>query len=154
MKPGRGPHVRIGVLASFTPSLGTRLSSSLSGGGDGVSLGVAQESRPLAPPPHPSISDTGFLYRCSWASPTVSCRGFRGSPEPMGQAMLWQRRAYARGARFSGPEPLPALPWAPSISRSMPKMVPCSSVTSKRQERCRGAASGEEGESQGCEHQA
>lgn len=88
MKPGRGPHVRIGVLANFTPSLGTRLSKSLNGGGD-CQAGGLRGPGPEASP----TSDTRFLYRCSWASPTVSCRGFRGSPEPMGQAMLWQRRA-------------------------------------------------------------
>lgn len=89
MKPGRGPHVRIGVLANFTPSLGTRLSNSLNGGGGSVGLVGSGIQTPRCP--QPQIPD--FLYRCSWASPTVSCRGFRGSPEPMGQAMLWQRRA-------------------------------------------------------------
>ena len=89
VKPGRGPHVRIGLLANFTPSLGTRFSSSLSEGGDGIRLGVGLGS----PGPQASPPSTSFLYRCSWASPTVSCRGFRGSPEPMGQTMLWQRRA-------------------------------------------------------------
>lgn len=45
MKPGRGPHVLIGVLASFIPSLGTRLSSSLHGGVDGISQGEEWKSR-------------------------------------------------------------------------------------------------------------
>ena len=52
MKPGRGPHVRIGVLANFTPSLGTRFSSSLNGGGDSIRLGVGLRSPgPQASPP-------------------------------------------------------------------------------------------------------
>lgn len=88
MKPGRGPHVRIGALANFTPSLGTRLCKSLNRGRHHQAGGLRSPD-PYASP----ASDTTFLYRCSWASPTVSCRGFRGSPEPIGQAMLWQRRA-------------------------------------------------------------
>lgn len=88
VKSGRGPHVRIGVLANFTPSLGIRLSSSLNGGKKGIRLRGSEVQAPQASP----LSDTTFLYRCSWASPTVSRRGLRGSPEPMGQAMLWQRR--------------------------------------------------------------
>lgn len=48
MKPGRGPHVRIGVLANFTPSLGTRLSKSLNGDGDCQAGGLRS--------PDPSVS--------------------------------------------------------------------------------------------------
>lgn len=49
MKPGWGPHVRIGVLANFTPSLGTRFSSSLSGGGDSIRLGGSGLQAPGLP---------------------------------------------------------------------------------------------------------
>ena len=55
MKPGRGPHVRIGVLASFTLSLGTRFSSSLNGGGDGIRLGGSGAQGPRLPHPLPGF---------------------------------------------------------------------------------------------------
>lgn len=75
MKPGWGPHVRIGVLANFTPSLGTRLSSSLKEGGQGIRL-QGSEPRPLGLPTlryqipvpvQPGISH-GELPGLSWVS--------------------------------------------------------------------------------------
>lgn len=104
MKPGRGPHVRIGVLASFTPSLGTRLSSSLSGGGDGVSLGVAQESRPLAPPtPRSQILD--FCTDAAGHLPQSAVGAFEGLRNP------WGRPCCGRGEhRPEGPGSLALSP--------------------------------------------
>lgn len=55
MKPGRGPHVRIGVFANFTPSLGTRLSSSLYGNEGGIRLKGFRSSDPT--PAYPLVLD-------------------------------------------------------------------------------------------------